>query len=165
MMKSVCTFLDHEVAEVCGLRFFGSPYQPEFCDWAFNLSRYQQCQEKWRSMLEHNPIDVLLTHGPPLGHGDLCVGNGHQGCWDLLDFVEAHPPVAHIFGHIHEGYGVTTNGKSLFVNASTMNYKYERHRPQAPMVIDVPLPGKQRDLWIQSLRKPASDEQSETGEA
>ena len=44
--------------------------QPEFCDWAFNLRRGEQCLEKWDLIPEG--IDILITHGPPIGHGDLC---------------------------------------------------------------------------------------------
>jgi predicted phosphodiesterase len=158
LMRQSCTYLDHEVAEVCGLRFFGSPYQPEFCDWAFNLGRITQCRAKWESMIpafRERPFDVLLTHGPPLGHGDMCQDGGRAGCTDLLDFVHAFPPLVHVFGHIHEGYGATTNGETLFVNASTLDERYNQRRPHPPIVIDVPLPrsdGRHADWWMESLR-------------
>jgi hypothetical protein len=35
-----CTYLEDELVEVEGIRIYGSPWQPEFCDWAFNLPRY-----------------------------------------------------------------------------------------------------------------------------
>lgn len=140
-LKSVCTYLDHSAVDIEGVRFFGSPYQPWFYDWAFNLDRGEPCRSKWASM--PTDVDVLITHGPPLGHGDLCVpGNNRAGCADLLDWVEAHPPKVHIFGHIHEGYGVTTNNKTIFINASTLDERYDKHHMNAPVVFDVPLPAK-----------------------
>ena len=32
-------------------------------------------------------IDVLVTHGPPAGHGDIIKGNRCMGCQDLLNRV------------------------------------------------------------------------------
>jgi len=58
-----------------------------------------------------NDTEILVTHGPPLGHGDLFSGGPRAGCKDLYDAIENRiKPLYHIFGHIHEGYGVTTNG-------------------------------------------------------
>jgi Icc-related predicted phosphoesterase len=155
-LRGCCTFLDHEAADdVCGLRFFGSPFSPFFYDWAFNLDRVAECRAACEVIHEahtHKPIDVLVTHGPPLGHGDVAARNGHQGCWDLLDFVEAFPPSVHIFGHIHEGHGATTNHKSVFVNASTMNVRYDPDAPNRPIVIDVPLPSH-RGEWLTHLHE------------
>jgi len=64
--------------------------------------------------------------------------NGQRGgCVDLLSEVtERVAPLYHIFGHIHESYGATTNGTTTFVNASTCTHSY---RPDnAPVVIDLP---------------------------
>jgi hypothetical protein len=48
------------------------------------------------------------------------------------------------FRHIHEGAGVTTDGTTIFVNASTCDYNY---RPiNQPVVFDIPIPqAKQED--------------------
>lgn len=81
-------------------------------------------------------VEVLITHGPPLGHGDLCHDGHRAGCADLLDWVEGNNPKIHVFGHIHEGYGATTNGRTLFLNASSVDENYTGINP--PMVIDIP---------------------------
>ena len=39
--------------------------QPEFGGWAFNLPRGQSCLDKWNKIPEG--VDILMTHGPPLG--------------------------------------------------------------------------------------------------
>jgi hypothetical protein len=41
-------------------------------------------------------------------------------------------------GHIHEGFGATTNGETTFINASTCNYRYDRYNLNPPIVFDVP---------------------------
>jgi Icc-related predicted phosphoesterase len=131
-----CTYLEDEAVEVQGLNVYGSPWQPEFCDWAFNLPRGKACREKWR--LIPTDTDLLVTHGPPLGRGDECNhGNHRAGCEDLLDEVQSRvKPLIHVFGHVHEGYGVSSDGTTLFVNASTCTYNYSPSNPA--VVIDVP---------------------------
>lgn len=46
---------------------YGSPWQPEFCDWAFNCSRGSEIRSKFDSIPTDVPIDILVTHGPPYG--------------------------------------------------------------------------------------------------
>ena len=46
----------------------------------------------------------MITHGPPVGHGDLCEGGARAGCVDLLTTMQSRvKPKYHVFGHIHEG--------------------------------------------------------------
>lgn len=42
-----------------------SPRQPWFYGWGFNLPRGQALLEKWNLIPEG--VDILITHGPPLG--------------------------------------------------------------------------------------------------
>ena len=39
-------YLEDESIEIFGYKIYGSPYQPEFCNWAFNLTRGEKCDEK-----------------------------------------------------------------------------------------------------------------------
>lgn len=120
------------------IKFYGSPWQPEFYDWAFNLPRLGEELEKYWNMIP-NDTDVLITHGPPNEIRDF-VNNWRQpvrnvGC-ELLRFrVEQIKPLVHIFGHIHEAYGVEYNDNILYVNASICN---ERYVPSnKPIVVDL----------------------------
>ena len=70
-------------------------------------------------------MTVLITHGPPLGHGDKTVRGEAAGCEDLLEVVERIKPRVHVFGHIHEGAGESTNGETVFINASTCDVRYQ----------------------------------------
>ncbi|MGZ3476145.1 MAG: metallophosphatase domain-containing protein, partial [Polyangiales bacterium] len=81
-----------------GVRFWGSPWQPEFHDWAFNLPRGEKLAEKWAKV--PSGIDVLVTHCPPLHHGDRTQVNGRQGCEELLAALSRIRPRLHLFGHI-----------------------------------------------------------------
>jgi 3',5'-cyclic AMP phosphodiesterase CpdA len=120
------------------IKFYGSPWQPEFYNWAFNLPRMgEELLEKWNNI--PSDIDVLITHGPPNGYGDL-VNNWRQpytnvGCELLRNRIEEIKPILNVFGHIHEGYGIYTNENTTFVNASTCTSDY---RPiNKPIIIDL----------------------------
>ena len=123
---------------VHGIKVYGSPWQPEFCNWGFNLKRGHQCDEKWR--LIPSDTDVLITHGPPNGQGDRTLSGVHAGCVDLQRHIQHRiRPAVHFFGHIHEGAGITADEQTLYVNASTCDLRY---RPtNLPIVIDMFPPG------------------------
>eukprot|EP00794_Sanderia_malayensis_P007673 gene7673-8508_t len=136
-LKMKCTYLEDECVEIEGIKIYGSPWQPEFCGWAFNLRRGEQCLEKWNMIPKD--IDILMTHGPPLGHGDLCMNGARAGCAELLSTIQQRiKPKYHIFGHIHEAYGMTTDGITTFINASSVNINYQQvHKP---ILFDFPIP-------------------------
>ena len=72
-----CTYLEDSAVDVCGYKIYGTPWQPDFCDWAFNLPRGPEIRKKWQA-IPHD-TDILLVHGPPAGHGDRC-RSGRVGC-------------------------------------------------------------------------------------
>jgi len=100
-----------------GVRFWGSPVQPEFCEWAFNVQRGAAIKHYWD--LIPDGTDILITHGPPFGILDQANRRGeHLGCEELLKAVEAKKPKIHVFGHIHGGYGVWLHEKGVVANGS-----------------------------------------------
>ncbi|XP_053952871.1 metallophosphoesterase domain-containing protein 1 [Anastrepha ludens] len=132
-----CTYIEDQLVNVMGIRIYGTPWQPEFCKWAFNLQRGEACLNKWN--LIPNDVDILVTHTPPIGHGDLCCSGIRAGCVELLTTVQKRvKPKYHVFGHIHEGYGITSDGNIIYVNASTCDINYKPQNP--PIVFDVSLP-------------------------
>jgi hypothetical protein len=50
-------------------------------------------------------IDVVMTHGPPMGILDAVRSGDHVGCEHLLRAMRRCKPKLHCFGHIHEGWG------------------------------------------------------------
>jgi predicted phosphodiesterase len=128
-----CTYLCDAAAEVAGLRFYGAPWQPWFLDWAFNLPRGEPLRRKWA--LIPPQTDVLLTHGPPMEVLDRTFAGVHAGCEELRAAVARLTPPLHVFGHIHEGFGVVRHGATLFGNASICDLAYDPTR--APLVFDL----------------------------
>uniref|UniRef100_A0ABI7ZVU6 Metallophosphoesterase domain containing 1 n=1 Tax=Felis catus TaxID=9685 RepID=A0ABI7ZVU6_FELCA len=112
--------------------------QPWFYGWGFNLPRGQALLEKWNLIPEG--VDILITHGPPLGFLDWVPKKMQRvGCVELLNTVQRRvQPRLHVFGHIHEGYGVMADGTTTYVNASVCTVNYQPVNP--PIVIDLPTP-------------------------
>lgn len=117
------TYLQDESVEIEGLRLYGSPWQPWYFDWAFNLPRGEELRQKWASVPDDT--QVLLTHGPPAGILDLTGRLESAGCEDLLARVDSIRPLLHAFGHIHEGYGRKHIGGTWYVNASVCDGSYQ----------------------------------------
>jgi len=144
-------YLQDSGVVVDGLRFWGSPWQPAYNDWAFNLPRGAPLAEKWA--LIPTGIDVLVTHGPPAGNGDKATVGGlyasRAGCADLAKRVRAVRPRVHLFGHIHQDGGVTSDDGIVFVNCTT----WECDR--APTVIDI-IDGRVRPVVVPPRRWNAS---------
>jgi Icc-related predicted phosphoesterase len=111
------------------VKIWGTPWQPEFHNWAFNLPRGEKLKEKW-DMIPVN-TDILITHGPPFGKLDYVpYDNVNVGCEELMKRVQEIKPKIHVFGHIHEGYGYVFDGNTHFINASVLNGRYEyRNKP------------------------------------
>jgi len=127
-----CTYLQDQAVTIHGIKFYGSPWQPWFYNWAFNLHRGAEIKEKWD--LIPQDTDVLITHGPPYGRGDKTFYNELVGCQDLLLAVKRIRPKLHVFGHIHEGAGISGTTHTTFINASSCNLQYKPVNP--PVVYD-----------------------------
>lgn len=110
------TYLHDSGTEIDGLSFWGSPWQPYFGGWAFNLERGRPLAKKWELIPQNT--GVLITHGPPHGFGDN-VGYERVGCKDLKARIRVAKPFLHLFGHIHEDRGNWVLGSSRLFNVTT----------------------------------------------
>ena len=77
--------------ELNNLKIFGSPWVPKHGHWGFLLNESQRL-EKWAQIPEDT--DVLITHGPPHGIGDLADSDVHLGCKHLLAKVKEVKPTS-----------------------------------------------------------------------
>ena len=132
-------YLEDSSVTIDGVKFYGSPWQPWFYDWAFNLPRGEKLQAKWDLIPEDT--DVLITHGPPRNILDY-VANGSRtgenvGCAALEDTVLTKLPILklNIFGHIHYSAGMLIKKNKLFVNAAVLNEQYEI--ANKPIILDI----------------------------
>ncbi len=104
------------------VKVWGSPFTPEFMHWAF-MGTPKELETLWAGIPEH--LDVLVTHGPPFGVLDRTTEGKNAGCPHLLKAVQNKKPRVHLFGHIHEGYGMTEKNGTVFVNTSLCNENYD----------------------------------------
>lgn len=129
VLGSEIHYLQDEGVNIAGLAFWGSPWQPAYNNWAFNLPRGGALRERWAQIPDHT--DVLITHGPPKGFGDLGPYPQRAGCQDLLDTVRRVQPRLRLFGHIHTDSGAWQDGSTTLVNITT----WECDR--CPTVLDI----------------------------
>jgi Icc-related predicted phosphoesterase len=119
------------------IKIYGSPWQPEFYNWAFNLPRDgEELKKKWEQI--PNDTDILITHGPAFGMLDYVMdkyGQRNVGCELLKERIDVLKPLMHVFGHIHYSYGTEKINDTLFVNASICT---EQYNPiNEPIVVDL----------------------------
>ncbi|VDN07916.1 unnamed protein product [Thelazia callipaeda] len=146
-MLTNCTYLCDQQIEIYGLKIYGSPWH-SMPGYSFYRSRGQSIMEQWQRI--PSKVDVLITHTPPLGktipsssttnylYWNKCDGV-LAGCADLLNTVEKRVrPKYHVFGHIHQMHGATTNGYTTFINASICDHKLRIEYD--PIIFDIPLP-------------------------
>jgi Icc-related predicted phosphoesterase len=110
------TYLKDRFVEIEGVQIWGSPWTPDFHDWAFMLPRGDELEAKWNRIPPS--IDVLVTHGPPHGILDETHDGRRVGCRALRERVFEIQPDLHVFGHIHEARGEHHEAGIRFVNAS-----------------------------------------------
>ena len=130
-------YLNDSGIDIEGVKFWGSPVQPEFCNWAFNRMRGPDIDRHWQLIPEDT--DVLITHGPPFEIlDDTYMTRGPVGCGDLRKHVfERVRPKVHIFGHIHEGHGMVEEDGITFINAAQINDYYSFADGFKPIVYEV----------------------------
>jgi len=133
MLPDALIYLEDDSVVIEGIKFWGSPISPRFFDWAFNRDRGADIRKYWEAIPDD--VDVLITHGPPMDYGDTTARGERVGCLDLKERLLEVVPEYHIFGHIHEGYGMYRCGESTLINASVLNLQYQL--VNAPVVIEV----------------------------
>jgi len=118
----IITLIDNEIV-IDGVKFYGTPQQPIFYDWAFN--RTPEELVKAYSVIPYD-TDVLITHTPPYGVLDKVLRGGglNVGSRELSDAIHKVKPKLHIFGHIHEGYGEVKKNSVHYINAAICNNQY-----------------------------------------
>ena len=133
IIPSGVDYLYDSSIEIEDLKIWGSPITPWFDDWAFNRTRGRDISKHWE--LIPSDVDLLITHGPPLGILDETMHGECVGCEDLLEKINTVKPKYHIFGHIHEGYGSISKNGTHFINASILDAGYVIRNK--PVVLDV----------------------------
>jgi len=137
-------YLEDEALEIEGIKIYGSPWTPYFYSWEFNFPREslaysKSAHEAWAKI--PSDTDILVTHGPAYGSLDLVNNPGqrenpHVGCKFLKERIEQLSDLKfHVFGHIHEGYGIKQSDTLTSINASVLDDQYSLMNK--PIVIEI----------------------------
>ena len=122
IQDELLTIQDGDKPEV---KIWGSPWQPEFYNWAFNLPKNgDELKAKWDMIPED--VDISITHGPAWGFLDDVDGRrgDHLGCELLAERIKVIKPKIHVCGHIHTGHGHYFDVHTHYFNASLLNERY-----------------------------------------
>lgn len=125
----------HEPFEFEGVKFFGSPWTPEFFNWAFMYPR-EKGKEIWATVPDNT--DVLFTHGMPYCVLDRVDEDEHAGCRDLRARIAAIKPKVFAGGHLHleGGQRAEING-TTFINAAICDDSYTPSRPPQTFILEL----------------------------
>jgi Icc-related predicted phosphoesterase len=156
-MTNALVLID-EMIEIEGIRIYGSPWQPEFGNWAYNLPRGDKLKMRW-DMIPDGPKrpDILLVHSPaheildtvPQRYAKRVTKEGinprgdiyhshhieeynfdkHVGCWDLRQAINRVKPQVVIHGHIHCSYGSAIVDGVTYRNVAACNEAYDPVNP------------------------------------
>lgn len=122
-------YLKDDLIKVEGLKIYGTPWQPYFCNWAFNIPESDRLISLYQNIPED--LDILITHCPPYNILDKShdYRNGEEPLGSkeletvLLELGE-HRPKVHCFGHIHGDGGNTLTDGTYYINASVCDEDY-----------------------------------------
>lgn len=135
--KDGVVYLKNSSYEYEGIKFYGTPHQPFFCGWAFNVPDSNKLLTIYRAIPDD--VDVLLTHCPPYGILDQShksnysnpTGEEHLGSMELKEALaekyhyNTQPRVV-AFGHIHgDGGKIIKLDNTLYINASLCDENYD----------------------------------------
>jgi predicted phosphohydrolase len=110
-----CFYLCNSGVTIENVKFYGVPMFME-----------DAMSGKYDKNIQKIPTDtnVLITHQPPYCILDSSA-NINYGDRNLLQIALKIQPEYHLFGHIHDAYGIEKNDNTLFSNTAILNEHYE----------------------------------------
>lgn len=130
-------YLQDSSIEIDGIKFYGSPWVLEY---DYRFGEFMCSEEKIKEYWEKIPLDtdVLITHGPAYLIGDLVqqdIWEPNVGSVSLKKRIEELNLKYHLFGHIHDDYGVFNADGYIACNAALINFYNQTMRK--PIVIEI----------------------------
>lgn len=120
-----------ETVEVQGIKLFGSPYTPEFCNWFW---AYDRPTNRWKELIPEG-VDLIMNHGQPYRINDLVRSGENVGCYDLAHRIRQVRPQVFIGGHLHCAYGFFEEDGIRYYNVSVCDEDYMASN--APTVFEI----------------------------
>lgn len=128
-------FLFDRLVDLEGLRIYGTPWTPAFCDWAFQGDDFGGIRPRYRDLSRTFGMipecDILVCHGPFYKTADLCEPGSfsageHVGSRTMLRVLTEMKkrPSHFVCGHIHDCYGFHQTDLGITVVNAAIAYDY-----------------------------------------
>jgi Icc-related predicted phosphoesterase len=117
-----CHILYNDAIIVDGIKIWGSPMSPKFLNWAYMASEFD-LSEIYSKIPKDT--DIIISHSPPHAILDSLPDGKHVVSYALQGILKKINPKLFVCGHIHGAADDYFNGKTLFVNASVLDEKYQ----------------------------------------
>lgn len=116
-------YLENSGVTIQGVKFWGIPHTQNDGQWAFNHDNRLKTSNPWNEIPGNT--NVLITHSPPYKINDLLKNGEHIGSASLYTALNKKHINFHIFGHVHDAYGITQLNNTQFINASSIDNKHQ----------------------------------------
>jgi len=73
----------------------------------------------------------LIINGPPFEILDELDNKHHIGCEKLAERIRNLKIKHHIFGHVHNNYGIVRTKTTIFINSASLDEKKQGHKRSA----------------------------------
>ena len=80
----------------------------------------------WRKLRRHRGFDILLTHAPARGQGDM-EDIPHRGFETFLALMDRYKPRYLVYGHVHQEYGPMKFVRERQYGETTLVNAYKRY--------------------------------------
>jgi Icc-related predicted phosphoesterase len=118
------------------LSVWGTPWSLPYGTWAF-MAEEGHIARRLKDYMSRQ-CEILVSHGPPYGIGDKAPRiNRPAGSRALANVIETAQPLLAVVGHIHEGRGVYTMGRTTVVNAAMMSDSPRKLLAHPPIIISL----------------------------
>ena len=101
-------------------------------------------------------VDIVVTHAPPKGVGDIPGSNAHQGFEAFLELLDEYKPAYLVHGHVHLRYGIDQTRERSYNQTKVIN-ACERYTLDIPDR-DVPLKKMYQLIWAKRIWEKRSED-------
>ena len=119
-----CLCIEDKVFRYRGIRFAGLGgsyrYQPDGINMYTEEQMARRIRKLWWKIRKNKGVDVLVTHAPAFGKGDLDT-LPHRGFRCFLKFMEKYRPRYMLHGHVHRNYGFKIPVTQRYLDTEIIN--------------------------------------------
>lgn len=123
-----CVNIEDRIYIHNGIRILGLGGSRKYRDGAHQYTEAQmkrRVRKLWPKLMYYKGFDILLTHAPARGHGDLDTPV-HAGFDTFVQLMDKYEPSYHIHGHVHLNYNLDAPRIRKYNNTTLIN-AYERY--------------------------------------